>query len=229
MDSKRKRRKRKYATQVNNLKIMHWNVEGINSKIYGNKLENDNFQQIISDLDIIAFTETQCNDDTPITMPGYFVWRKTRPKHKKAKRYSGGIAICIKQQLRVAAKQIPSRSDDIMWVKLNCKALGGNHDVIVGILYISPSNSTRTKNMTEPVWDILEEELMQFNNNEQILLTGDVNAHTGSLPDYIVNDDELFCPVPDQYMVDSEMYPRMNCDKKICMYGKTVIRSVPKG
>ena len=223
MDSKMRRRKRKYATQVNNLKIMHWNVEGINSKIYGNKLENDNFQQIISDHDIIAFTETQCNDDTPITMPGYFVWRKTRPKHKKAKRYSGGIAICIKQQLRGAAKQIPSRSDDIMWVKLNCKALGGNHDVIVGILYISPSNYTRTKNMTEPVWDILEEELMQFNNNEQILLTGDFNAHTGSLPDYIVNDDELFCPVPDQYMVDSEMYPRMNCDKKMCMYGKRLL------
>ena len=167
-------------------------------------------------------------DDTPITMPGYFVWRKTRPKHKKAKRYSGGIAICIKQQLRGAAKQIPSRSDDIMWVKLNCKALGGNHDVIVGILYISPSNSNRTKNMTEPVWDILEEELMQFNNNEQILLTGDFNAHTGSLPDYIVNDDELFCPVPDQYMVDSEMYPRMNCDKKICMYGKRLLEVCQK-
>ena len=59
--------------------------------------------------------------------------------------------------------------------------------------------------------------------NEQILLAGDFNAHTGSLPDYIINDDDLFCPVPDQNTVDSEMYPRMNCDKKICMYGKQLL------
>ena len=202
---------------------MHWNVKGINSKIYGNKPENDYFQQIISDHDIIAFTETQCNGDTPISMPGYFAWRKTRPKHEKAKRYSGGIAIYIKQQLRGAVKQIPSRSDYIMRVKLNCNTRDGNHDVIVGISYISPSNSTRTKNMTKPVWDILEEEHMQFNNNEQILLTGDFNAHIGSLPDYIIYDDDLFCPAPDQYTVDSEMHPRMNCGMKICTNGKRLL------
>ena len=94
------------------------------------------------------------------------------------------------------------------------------NDVIIGVVYISSINSTYAKSLAEPVWDILERELLQFENNEQILLAGDFNAHTGSLPDYIVNDDDVFSPVSNQYIADMEMNPRINCDKNVCTYGR---------
>ena len=58
---------------MNHLKIIHWIIEGINSQIYGNKTENEYFLNALDGHDIIAFTETQCNDDTPIHIPGYKV------------------------------------------------------------------------------------------------------------------------------------------------------------
>ena len=79
------------------------------------------------------------------------------------------------------------------------------HGNVIGVVCISPNNSTHTKGLTQPVWDIIEEELLQFVDNEQIILIGDFNARTGSLPDYIVNVDyfisstELFDNV--RYMV----------------------------
>ena len=69
---------------------------------------------------------------------------------------------------------------------------------------------------------------MQFVDNEQILLTGDFNAQTGSLPDCIVNDDDTFCPVPDQYSADPAMCTRINCDRNVCVYGNRLLELCQK-
>ena len=200
---------------MNHLKIIHWNIEGINSQIYGNKTENEYSLNALNGHDIIAFMETQCNDGTPIHIPGYKVWRCTRQKHVKATKYSGGIAICIKQELVGAVKQIHIRSNDISWIRIQGEKIQLNNDIILGVVYVSPINSTYTKCLPEQVWDVLEEELLQFKDDEQILLAGDFNAHTGVLPDYIVNDDDVYSPVPDQYVADPEMCTRLNRDTNV--------------
>ena len=98
-----------------------------------------------------------------------------------------------------------------------------NNDIILGVVYVSPINSRYTKCLPEPVWDVLEEELLQFKDDEQILLAGDFNAHTGVLPDYIVNDDDVYSPVPDQYVADPEMCTRLNRDTNVCVYGRRLL------
>ena len=75
----------KGLTRVDYLKIIHWNVEGINSQIFGNKTDHDSFNRIIAGHDIIALTETQCDENTQISLPDYWVLRNTRPKHKRPK------------------------------------------------------------------------------------------------------------------------------------------------
>ena len=55
------------------------------------------------------------------------------------------------------------------------------------------------------------------------MLTGDFNAHTASLPDFIVNDDDTFSPVPDQNIGDTKMSHRMNRDNRLCTYGKRLL------
>ena len=106
--------------------------------------------------------------------------------------------------------------------------LNVKHDIVIGIVYISPNNSTYTKGLTEQVWDIIEEELLQFVDNEQITLAGDFNARTGSLPDYIVNDDDTFCPVPDIYSADPAMCTRINRDRNVCAYGNRLLELCQK-
>ena len=145
MAKKARRTKSKCIAQENFLTILHWNVEGINSQIYGNKLENDHFLKPILVHDIIALIETQCYEEMPISVPGYLIWRSNRPKHHKATRCSGGITVCLKQHLGGMVNQLPSRSNDIMWLKLNGDMLNVKHDIVIGIVYISPNNSTYTK------------------------------------------------------------------------------------
>ena len=162
--------------------------------MFGIKIEN--FNKIVVGHDILALTETQCDKNTNISISGYYVFKNSRPKHKKAKRHSGGIAVCITQELKSAARQIPSRSNDIIWIKLKHDELQLEQDIIVGTIYISPANSTYTHGQIETVWDVLEDELLQLKNNEYIFIAGDFNAHTGCLPDFITNDDDIHSPVP---------------------------------
>ena len=114
-----KRFKNKCVTQVNHLLIIHWNIEGINSQIYGDKTENEYFLNTLTGHDIIAFTETQCNDDTPIHILGYKVCRWTRQKHANATKYSGGIAICIKQELVEPVQEIHSSNNSFCLILLS--------------------------------------------------------------------------------------------------------------
>ena len=215
----------KRCSQVNFLRIIQWNVEGINSTLYGNKLMNEQFQNTVLGHDIIALTETQCGEDTPVSLPGYYIFRSTREKHTQAKKYSGGIAVGVKNNIKPAITQVSSRSKDIIWLRLQNNYFNLPNDMIIGVVYISPANSTYTKSLSETVWAVLEDELTQFNNNEQILITGDFNAHTACLPHYITNDDDKFTPVSDNYIADTDrvLHIRANMDEKVCAYGNQLL------
>ena len=82
------------------IKIGFWNSNGMNR----DKCKNEDFIRIISAYDIMCLTETWENNDVSnsnIIIPsGYKAFRHSRKdKHKKAKRYSGGIIVLYKQYL----------------------------------------------------------------------------------------------------------------------------------
>ena len=138
---------------------------------------------MINAYDICAFTETHCSEDAKISIDGYVVKRLTRPKSIKAKRYSGGIAVAIKQNLSSGVEVIKSKSNNIMWVKIKLK--GSAKDFLLGVVYISPINSTYTKNILSNqfrTWEILEEELAKFKPLFNVSIVGDFNDRTGMLP-----------------------------------------------
>ena len=74
---------------------MHWNIEGVSSGVFGNKFENSDFIQNMLGHDIIALTETHCDEENQINLPGYFVWQKSRPKHAKAKKNLGVLRYAL--------------------------------------------------------------------------------------------------------------------------------------
>ena len=143
-----------------------------------------------------------------------------RPKNDKAKKFSGGISIFIKEELKPNISLIPSNSNDILWVKVvvDKQAVDKLKDIVLGIVYISPSNSSYTVNNAmvndQTTWDILLDELLIHKINSNVCLIGDFNAHTGQLKDYIDNDDDKFLILPDDYNADAEPAARSNCDAK---------------
>lgn len=206
------------------LRLSHWNIGGVISDAHGNKFEDSELLKAVEGEDLFAFTETQAGKDTELKLPGYVIKRKNRPKSLKAKRYSGGLALAIKEELASSVEILDSKSDNIMWAKLKC--LNSDKDFLLGIVYISPMNSSYTKNVLVnqfATWEILTQELAKYKSQFRIGLVGDFNARTGALSDIIVNDDSKFMDLPDDYSPDKEILKRQNCDEVINQFGKKLI------
>ena len=127
------------------IKILHYNIEGVKSEVHGNKFDDDDFLTMIKGHDLVAITETHAGKDMPVDIPGYIIKQTVRPKSPKAKKYSGGIILAVKENIVSSVKIIKSKSDNIMWAKI--ERSGNVNDVILGIVYVSPINSTYTKNV----------------------------------------------------------------------------------
>ena len=95
--------------------VIHWNIEGIMSREFGNKIKQPELLNILNKYDIIALTETHANQDILINLPGYSSIQVNRPKHHRARKHSGGLAILVKQEMREAVSFLQSTSKDILW------------------------------------------------------------------------------------------------------------------
>ena len=99
-----------------NLNIAVCNVHGFSS----NKAIDDVFLNTISNLDIFSLVETWSGSDNPeFDIPGFsLVAHSIRKKHKKARRFSGGISVYVKNEIRKGVSQLPFSNSDIVWLKL---------------------------------------------------------------------------------------------------------------
>ena len=77
-------------------------------------------QEIISCLksDFIGLVETHASSNIDISLDGYYVFHKDKPKNKKAWKASGGLAVLVKEPLRKYCKFNPLSDSDIIWVRL---------------------------------------------------------------------------------------------------------------
>ena len=78
-----------------NICFCSFNIEGLK-----NKLEEKEFYDTISKFDFITLVETWLPDQYKIDIPNFYVYSKYRKKHKKARRYSGGISVVIRKDLK---------------------------------------------------------------------------------------------------------------------------------
>ena len=74
----------------------------------------------------------------------------------------------------------------------------------------------------DSIWSLLQEEIAVFSVNNHIILTGDFNARTGSLPDNILMDSDQYVPVLPEYTVDTPV-TRASKDKTTNSYGKELL------
>ena len=121
--------------------------------------------------------------------------------------------MAIKKDLEKNFQILDSKSDNILWSKIRCA--DGGKDFLLGVVYISPIYSSYSKNVLVNqfrTWEILMEELAIFKSKYRVGLVGDFNARTGNLADVIVNDDNKYVDLPDDYIPDVDIMKRNNCD-----------------
>ena len=206
------------------LRLTHWNIGGLISDAHGNKIEDPDFLRLVKDEDILALTETHIGEDVELSIPGYIIKRKVRKKSKKAKVHSGGIVLAIKSNLEKNVQLIGSKSDNILWAKIKCA--DGGKDFLLGVVYISPLYSSYSKNILVNqfrTWEILMEELALFKSKYRIGLMGDFNARSGGLSDIIINDDNRYVELPNDYIPDVHIMTRSNSDTVINSFGERLV------
>ena len=69
----------------------------------------------------------------------------------------------------------------MIWIKLDATYFGLEKDLYVGNIYMVPQGSVH---MRDDVFSVLYKEIALLNNESNVILCGDYNAHTGVLPDY---------------------------------------------
>ena len=107
--------------------------------------------------------------------------------------------------------------DDIIWIKIDKTLCCSEKDLLIGLCYVIPDESSR-QSMTETnIFDRLLESLVlvenKYSGNCNFLLCGDFNARSSNKPDF-VNDDntEHILVLPDDYVSDTQM-PRYSQDE----------------
>ena len=95
------------------IKLLSFNVENLMPK-----LEEPSFIDLINAHDICLFYETWNKVDEKIGIPDYWDFSQVRPKYKKIGRYSGGITVMVKDDLRSGIKVVHN-TEGFIWLKLD--------------------------------------------------------------------------------------------------------------
>ena len=67
-------------------------------------------------------------------------------------------------------------------------------DIFVGFIYLPLINSSFTNAQEYHSFEMLEKDTCKFKSKGKIVLLGDFNSITGTLPDFSVTDDDKYTP-----------------------------------
>ena len=200
-----------------------WNVNGLTAE----KLLS--IQSLITKFDFVALLQTwlkekHCYD---LSLKGYNLQCFYRTAlSRKANRGSGGIAVYIKEHLVKGMEKVHNAQlntvEDRVWFRLHKYFFGLDKDLYLGVWYIPPLYSCRHL-QSEEMWAAFERETSYFQINGDIVVMGDLNARTGEKPDWIEMDEMKGVPLPDVYVVDDDIKPRVSMDKTVNTCGERLI------
>ena len=199
----------------NLLTVSCWNINGLEGKVHGsktNKLEDIEVVNFLSKSDIFGIVETHTDQTNDIYFNDYFVFRKDRPKHKKAWRSSGGIAVFVRKSIKQSCKFDPMSDSDIIWVRILKDFTNLGYDLFLAFVYIPPSNSSYGKINTREIIEKVEKQVEYFSCKGKVIICGDFNARVGDKTDYLANEDEKYFSMPDDAF--EHVLPRFSCDSK---------------
>lgn len=144
-----------------------------------------------------------------------------RSRNARKGRYSGGISIYYKYELKNKISLIETNQIGIVWIKL-CKSLFSfNEDVYICSVYKVPSNSPLNNEYDIDFFECLENSIERYNCIGKVIINGDFNSRTGTNDDFITFDH--FLDNGDLYDLNEHIEPRKNHDNTLDTYGKRLL------
>ena len=150
------------------LSILGLNVEGLDSILL-----DPQFHELITDHDICFLTETMKNDESNLNLPNFWDHSLTRVKTKTAGRYSEGITVVVKSELRAGIK-VPHKSEGFLWIRLQKDFFHLDHDLYMCGIYIPPSSSDKELLSKVDYFGYLLSQITRFGNLGNVMLVGDL-------------------------------------------------------
>lgn len=148
---------------------------------------NPEFQDLIYEYVMFCVTETKLDSTDIISVNGYTF--RSQSRKRRYIRKSGGIGVFVKDSMNKYVELLETDSDYVFWLKLCKKYLKSNHNIIVGVVYVPP---TQSKFFNEDEFELFQSEITKFcSEHDYVYLCGDINAQTGELSDYITDDKFL--------------------------------------
>ena len=205
---------RKVALHIEIMRFSCWNINGVKQCLH-----DVEFTDYVKKFDLAALVETHHDSRTNINIKGLQHFDVPAKRLKNKGRGSGGIILYYKKTLRNVISQIKSASKNILWVKFRKEYfLNMSSDIYLAIVYAKP-NTFRDDNN---IYKSLETEIARFSSKGKVVIQGDLNARTGIIPDYFLENNDINVPLPDTYIVDTAD-KRCNQDIKSNICGTTLI------
>ena len=181
------------------------------------KLQYPELKEFFNAYDMICLTETKLDDFDNISIPGFpYLYQKRKQRYL---RKSGGIGVFLRNDLSPLFEKIITRSDYVLWLKLEKQISKLDKDFIFGVLYVPPAQS---KFLNDEELSVLEIEIVSMCSNfDNVFLTDDINARTGNLDDFIFVDIFL----ADTFEFDNETLSYFNKADSLIQYGMKLRRS----
>ena len=173
---------------------------------------------VFDNSDIVLITETWTDDCIDISYPDFECFYLSRKRRCNSTRNSGGIAVYVRNCFVSDDLLFMKTPDYLLWLKLNGSLLGLRDDLYIGLCYIVPEGSSRYNLIDNNCYDVITDSIAYIHHTTDsqcnIILCGDFNSRTSTLPDFVQNDS-LFCDfnLPDDYLID-DFYDRFSQDKQ---------------
>ena len=134
-----------------------------------------------------------------VNIPGYSTFVKNRMG--KCRIRSGSALVAVRDNIFNHTTELKCSYENGIWLKYGKEFTQGENNVLLAFLYIPPGG---TRHSNEEYFDVIE-----FSNNDDILISGDFNARTRTLPDFVQFDkDDIhtmhFYNVVQKYLLDVE-------------------------
>lgn len=172
------------------------------------KLEYPELVQSIRDVDCYFLQETKCdkldseNIKIDLAKIGYTFHAKNRSN--QTARRSGGLAIAVKQEFDHLLRTIETESNYVQWCTIDKSVFQTERDILIGNVYWPPDGSPFADDTS---LDEVDLELLNICNNNQyyVGIIGDFNAHTGTLPDYVLPNTDVNADHDDVLYVNDDV------------------------
>lgn len=201
--------------------ISAWNIQGLNSYLFGLKSRNLDFLDKVTGVDIIILQETWCKGEVPTGCPPNYreiIVPSTKLNGVTQGRDSGGMLVWYKSQLADSI-EIKKKGKYHIWLKLEKGIISSEKSIFLCAIYIPPIESPY---FDEEIFSTIEEETSHFQAQGSVLIMGDLNSRTGEEADITSTEGDSY--ITGDHLNFPILTNRNNYDKNTNKSGKQVLQ-----